>query len=103
MTKTFKEAYGVLNRHAQTLRNQQDPNIDELLGIVTESVDAYKICKQRIDAVEAALQEALADPAVVSSAAGPAGDAPPAPAAARPSARPAGSSAAADSDDDVPF
>ncbi|UUE95023.1 MULTISPECIES: exodeoxyribonuclease VII small subunit [Comamonas] len=67
MTMTFKEAYGVLNRHAQTLRNQQDPNIDDLLGIVTESVDAYKICKQRIDAVEAALEQALADPAVASS------------------------------------
>lgn len=103
MSKTFKEAYGLLNRHAQTLRNQRDPNIDELLGIVTESVDAYKICKERIDAVEAALQEALADPAVASSAAGSGGDAPPASAGARPSAPPAASPAAADSDDDVPF
>lgn len=68
MTMTFKEAYGVLNRHAQTLRNQQEPNIDDLLGIVTESVDAYKVCKQRIDAVEAALEQALADPVVASSA-----------------------------------
>lgn len=102
MTKTFKEAYGVLNRHAQTLRNQQDPNIDELLGIVTESVEAYKVCKQRIDAVEAALQEALADPAVASSSAGTAGDASAAPSGGRPSTRPAGASAASDSDD-VPF
>lgn len=102
MTKTFKEAYGLLNRHAQTLRNQQDPNIDDLLGIVTESVDAYKICKQRIDAVEAALQEALADPAVASTTASSASDAGPTAAAARPAARPAGSPAA-DPDDDVPF
>lgn len=101
MTKTFKEAYGVLNRHAQTLRNQQDPNIDELLGIVTESVEAYKVCKQRIDAVEAALQEALADPAVASTAG--AGEAPVGPGAARPPARSPGTSGAADSDDDVPF
>ena len=69
MTMTFKEAYSVLNRHAQTLRNQQEPNIDDLLGIVTESVDAYKVCKQRIDAVETALEQALADPVVASSAA----------------------------------
>jgi exodeoxyribonuclease VII small subunit len=69
MTQSFKEAYGVLNRHAQTLRNQQEPNIDELLGIVTESVAAYKVCKERIDAVEAALEQALADPAVASSSA----------------------------------
>jgi exodeoxyribonuclease VII small subunit len=68
MTMSFKEAYGVLNRHAQALRNQQEPNIDDLLGIVTESVEAYKVCKQRIDAVETALSQALADPVVASSA-----------------------------------
>ncbi|MBC7617922.1 MAG: exodeoxyribonuclease VII small subunit [Candidatus Saccharibacteria bacterium] len=59
--KTFKEAYGVLQRHAETLRRQQDPNIDDLLNIVTESVDAYKVCKERIDAVEKALEKALGD------------------------------------------
>src|SRR5664279_675644 len=58
-TGTFREAYGVLQQHAQTLRNQQEPNIDDLLTIVTESVDAYKVCKERIDAVEKALEQAL--------------------------------------------
>ncbi|MFM0324893.1 exodeoxyribonuclease VII small subunit [Caballeronia glebae] len=57
--KTFREAYGVLQKHAETLRNQQEPNIDDLLTIVTESVAAYKVCKERIDAVEAALEQAL--------------------------------------------
>ena len=57
--ESFREAYGVLQRHAQTLRNQDEPNIDDLLTIVTESVNAYKVCKQRIDAVEAALKTAL--------------------------------------------
>lgn len=57
--KTFREAYGVLQEHAQTLRQQKEPNIDELLSIVTESVAAYNVCKERIDAVEKALQEAL--------------------------------------------
>jgi len=60
-TKTFKEAYGVLQQHSQTLRNQQEPNIDDLLSIVTESVDAYKVCKERIEAVEKALEKALSD------------------------------------------
>lgn len=60
-TKTFKEAYGVLQHHAETLRDQQEPNIDDLLNIVTESVDAYKVCKERIDAVETALEKALSD------------------------------------------
>jgi exodeoxyribonuclease VII small subunit len=64
-TKTFKEAYGVLQRHAQTLRDQQEPNIDDLLTIVTQSVDAYKVCKERIDAVEKALDKALGEAGAV--------------------------------------
>jgi len=65
--KTFKEAYEVLQNHATTLRDQDEPNIDDLLTIVNESVAAYKICKQRIDAVEQALQEALDDPALAAA------------------------------------
>jgi exodeoxyribonuclease VII small subunit len=56
---TFKEAYGVLQKHAATLRDQKDPNIDDLLQVVTESVGAYKVCQERIDAVEKALEAAL--------------------------------------------
>lgn len=57
--KTFREAYNVLQQHAETLREQDEPNIDELLDIVNQSVAAYKVCKTRIDAVETALEEAL--------------------------------------------
>lgn len=60
-TKTFRDAYGVLQRHAETLRNQTEPNIDDLLSIVEESVSAYRVCKERIDAVEKALEKALTD------------------------------------------
>lgn len=67
-TKTFKEAYGVLQEHAQTLRDQQEPNIDDLLTIVTESVDAYKTCQHRIEAVEKALEKALGDTGVKNAA-----------------------------------
>lgn len=56
---TFKQAYGVLQQHAETLRHQQEPNIDDLLTIVTESVAAFNVCKARIDAVEMALEQAL--------------------------------------------
>ena len=71
MTATpFRDAYGVLQRHAETLRNQQEPNIDDLLNIVTESVGAYKVCKERIDAVEKALEQALGNVGVESSSAG---------------------------------
>jgi exodeoxyribonuclease VII small subunit len=60
-TMTFREAYGVLQGHAETLRNQTDPNIDDLLSIVEESMSAYRVCKERIDAVEKALEKALTD------------------------------------------
>ncbi len=59
MKQSFKESYGVLQRHAQTLREQTEPNIDDLLQIVEESVAAYKNCQIRIDAVEKALDKAL--------------------------------------------
>ncbi len=58
--KTFRQAYGVLQRHAQTLREQDEPDLDQLLTLVTESVSAYRVCQQRIAAVEQALDKALA-------------------------------------------
>ena len=98
---TFREAYGVLQQHAQALREQSEPNIDQLLTIVTESVAAYKTCKSRIDAVEKALEAALTNAAI---------DAPPATPPTRRSARAATPSAAAPpsptgagDDDDTPF
>ena len=57
--QTFQQAYAVLRAHAETLRAQQEPNIDDLLTIVTESVEAYKTCQVRIDAVEKALEQAF--------------------------------------------
>ena len=62
MKHSFKESYGVLQRHAQTLREQREPNIDDLLQIVEESVSAFKICQARIDAVEKALEKELGEP-----------------------------------------
>ena len=108
--KTFREAYAVLQEHAETLREQTEPNIDDLLSIVTESVAAYKVCKERIDAVEKALQEALTD--VGGEAGGRSADDGQAetpstkPAARRPAARPAArftDDGPPPEDDDVPF
>lgn len=56
---SFRDAYDTLKKHADTLRNQQEPNIDDLLKIVEESVEAFQVCQQRIDAVDKALQDAL--------------------------------------------
>ncbi|NUZ09110.1 exodeoxyribonuclease VII small subunit [Piscinibacter koreensis] len=89
--KTFKEAYAVLQKHAQTLRNQQEPDIDNLTTIVSESLAAHKICRERIDAVEKALEQSLGNAQL---------EPPPQEAQRRPAA---GSSSSADADDDVPF
>ncbi len=100
--KTFRDAYGVLQRHAQTLREQDEPNIDDLLAIVTESVAAYQVCQQRIAAVEQALEKALgaaAEPVAPSSPGAQPAAAKQPPAAT--SARPQGWDA--EDDGDVPF
>ena len=102
--KSFKEAYSVLQRHAETLREQSEPNIDDLLTIVRESVKAYGVCKERIDAVESALKAALDGAEVgVSPNAAPltAERSPPRAAGAR--AKPAEATSFDDMDDDIPF
>jgi len=110
--RTFREAYGVLREHAETLREQTEPNIDDLLSIVTESVAAYKVCKERIDAVEKALQQALtdvgSDTSARASSSGTDDDesGPPAPAPQRTAARPAPKALGRgfeSMDDDIPF
>ena len=85
---TFKAAYATLQKHAQALRTQQEPDIDNLTTIVSESVEAYRICKQRIDAVEKALEQSLGHADVTDPGA---------------SGQPALGSSGAGSDDNVPF
>ena len=55
------QAYRTLQQNAEYLRTQTEPDIDELLVRVADSVKAYRICKERIDAVEAALEKTLAE------------------------------------------
>jgi exodeoxyribonuclease VII small subunit len=101
--KTFRESYEVLQRHAATLREQDEPNIDDLLDIVNESVAAYKVCKQRIDAVEKALEEALVGAGLDGNArASKAAATPPADAGTRPAKRPSAKGLDDDADD-IPF
>ncbi|MBA3588453.1 MAG: hypothetical protein H0W40_18595 [Methylibium sp.] len=90
--KTFREAYAILQKHAQTLRSQQEPDIDNLTTIVSESVDAYKLCKQRIDAVEKALEQSLGNARIESE-----------PTEKSQRSVPPASAGFADMDDDVPF
>lgn len=61
-TQDFKTAFNTLKNNAQALQASTDPNIDELMAIVEESINAYKICQNRIAAVQNALDEAFSEP-----------------------------------------
>lgn len=54
---TFKEGYDILKKNAELLELQEQPDIDNLMKIVEESMTAYKACKSRVDAVQQALNE----------------------------------------------
>lgn len=58
---TFKEAFSILKRNAEKLDNQTEPDIDQLMTIVQESMQAYKTAKSRIDAVQDALKATFND------------------------------------------
>lgn len=60
MTKkelSFKEGYELLKKNAALLEDQDEPDIDNLMKIVEESMSAYKVCKTRVDAVQKALND----------------------------------------------
>lgn len=60
MTKkelSFKEGYELLKKNAALLEDQDEPDIDNLMKIVEESMSAYKACRTRVDAVQEALRE----------------------------------------------
>ncbi|WP_194727337.1 exodeoxyribonuclease VII small subunit [Noviherbaspirillum malthae] len=61
--KGFNAAYKILQTNAEKLRRQDDLDIDSLVPIVEESAKAYQVCKERIAAVRAALQEHLKEDA----------------------------------------
>lgn len=60
-TLSFKEGYELLKKNAALLEEQQEPDIDNLMKIVEESMQAYKACKSRVDAVQTALNETFKD------------------------------------------
>ena len=56
---SFDQAYAVLKRNADFLSSQQEPGIDRLLPLVEESMQAYTICKARLEAIQQALAQHL--------------------------------------------
>ena len=60
-TLSFQEGYNILKKNAELLESQQEPDIDNLMKIVEESMQAYKACKSRVEAVQDALNETFKD------------------------------------------
>ena len=63
-TEGFNQNYKTLKRIADELRaqeNSEEPNIDALLPMVEEATKAYRACKERLQAIEAALSEIEAE------------------------------------------
>lgn len=54
---SFKQGYEILKKNAKLLESQEEPDIDNLMAIVEESMTAYKACKSRIEAVQQALND----------------------------------------------
>jgi len=54
-TDSYQENYQKLKKIAETMREQQEPNIDQLIELVNQATEAYKKCQARIEAVEKAL------------------------------------------------
>ncbi len=65
--KTFKAAYDILKTNAADLQAQDEPDIDNLMMTVEESIAAYRVCETRINAIQQALDAAFADEKVVDS------------------------------------
>lgn len=59
--KTFKAAYDILKTNAEQLQQQDEPDIDNLMTTVEESIAAYRICETRINAVQQALDAAFSE------------------------------------------
>lgn len=55
----FADAYQILKNNAELLENSQEIDIDNLMTVVETSIHAYKICQDRINAVEKALKDSF--------------------------------------------
>ena len=51
----YRKNYQKLKKIADTMREQEEPDIDQLVAMVGEATEAYKNCQARIEAVEKAL------------------------------------------------
>ncbi|MDM8558211.1 exodeoxyribonuclease VII small subunit [Candidatus Parabeggiatoa sp. HSG14] len=52
---SYQENYQKLKQIAEKMRDQEEPDIDQLVAMVNEATKAYKNCQARIESVEKAL------------------------------------------------
>lgn len=55
----FDEEYQILKGNVDKLRQSDISNIDELVPLVEQSSAAYQRCKERLDAVEALINNVI--------------------------------------------
>lgn len=53
----FTPNYEILKEIAENLRIQREANIDELVPMLEKATKAYSVCKERLEAVKAALEQ----------------------------------------------
>jgi exodeoxyribonuclease VII small subunit len=53
---SYQTNYQQLKKIAETMRDQEEPDIDQLVALVNAATKAYQNCQARIDAVEKALE-----------------------------------------------
>jgi exodeoxyribonuclease VII small subunit len=58
-SQNFRESYQKLQQIANSLTQNREIDIDQLIPMVDEATKAYQVCKERIDAVEKALNKRL--------------------------------------------
>ncbi|CAN8140808.1 exodeoxyribonuclease VII small subunit [Thiomicrorhabdus sp. 6S2-11] len=58
-SQNFRENYQKLQQIANSLTQNREIDIDQLIPMVDEATKAYQVCKERIDAVEKALNKRL--------------------------------------------
>ena len=58
----YRTHYATLKKVADTLRNQQEPDIDALIPLVEQATTAYQHCKSRIEAVKKVFAEKMPEP-----------------------------------------
>jgi exodeoxyribonuclease VII small subunit len=58
-SQSFNKNYKVLKETADWLSRQEEPDIDQLVPKVERAMQAYRICKDRLDKVQETLGEYL--------------------------------------------